>query len=1439
MRVLYVLMLLCFAPFYSECQLVDNYDTCRTQLYYQTTGNTANRTYIEKARTVQDNGIINAGYTNQSGNRNALLVKLNINGETLWQKEYGDINNDEQFTDWRELPNRQILLGGIAKNRVTLQSVFFMLLLTPDGNIIWQKSYADIATTSNINNAKIYFDKSGQIFFAAQADSAIIYGMVTNSGVTWQRSINSNPQTKLVAAVAYYSQLLIATNSTDSGFNVSNFYYVNYYWTGNPKQIKYSIKLGGAHQNAHYKIHDYEQYGQYTYFSGIRSVNNAPYEVIRININQGYIRESLETILTPGVAIDSNTQTTINIYGDNVGFTAGRKNNRLHAIHLTGSEQGTTIVKKSSSYLLPDSIVLKGTLKTWDNGYVYFGAKELPGGNQTIIQLKSDSAAISPNCISRQNENFTVSSNLFPTDTVKYIYNILHGLTPFIYTASSNMVNIDTLTLCKEIKCPLVPASDSCLDSYQKLYNSYDPGSYSTGIQIINGRTFVSGIVTPMDYIPEYTSSFIAEMNKNGQIKNQKKYVVGIGSTSKLIKTQDNNLLLYGFTSDSLYYPSIFLAKIDTNLNVIWIKSLRLSTTPQYSSNQSIGELKQSSDGSYFIQYSDGITFGGTQLYLTKLDVNGNHLWSKVYRASYSIPANIISGSTLEVAGGHVYIMCRNAYNSYAASIFLKVTESNGNLVWCKKYSNVQDNLDLTRMLYMYNNELVMGGQFIDNNSALYQNILVKTNTDGNVINAFSYRQPTTNFSPNMQFMAGGNGNIFMHAVGYGTPPATNPYQINVAVNNNFDIISSKKRPSIFYNNARALAIGAGGRLYETGSYSLGYNYNSILYLIKFAADGAVGSCLKDTMILQKIIGPSITVTNITCIQSDSFFTLRNPIYRADQFFLATSKMVCASVPGCNFLDVTGSTTICNTLLTYTYNAVRNTGCSAPLQWTYDNSNTQVLLVTDSSITLRFLTAGNFLLKARFTSNCIPYIDSLLINVIGNGNAPVLNLGPDRVLCGGANLLLNARKGFSSYLWQDGSTDSTFNVTTPGFYYVKVTDSCGIISSDSITFSVDNIILFDLGPNSNICRSDSLLLQVPNGLNSYMWWPQVNTIQQGPAAIIVFPTINTWYYVSAVKPNGCLVKDSVQINIYSTPQINLGGDQNICSGDTLYLNAGVGFNNYLWSTGATTSSIAAFGVGEYSVTATDNNNCKIKDTLSILQILPLPITQLPKELSICKGQSLSIHAGTGFTNYLWNNGQSTESILVSSLGQYWATVTNTSGCKQTDTVSVNKEIAVPADFIKVKDLTICNYEKIIVNTINNYASYLWSNGSVVNSITLNNAGKYWVKVTDVNGCYGIDSFNLSVKECKIGIFFPNSFTPNTDGLNDTYKPKSLGRLKNYRMIIFNRYGEKVFENIDISRGWNGEHKGIKQDTGGFVWQCRYQFEGEAEQYKSGSLLLIR
>lgn len=1588
MRTLSLLLLLALAPLLSKCQLLNNYDTCRTQTYYQYIGSPIKETHIEKGRTVQDNGIISAGYVKQAVSQDALIIKQNAQGQVVWQKEYGNAANDERITDWRELTNKQLLVAGIATNRATQQSVFFMMLLAADGTVIWQRSYADPAPSYSITNAKIYPDYFGEFFFAVEGDSFIIYGMTSNTGtLNWQRNITTNPGTQLVAAISDYSRLLIATNSTESGYKTANFYYINYYSTGNPKNIRFTNKLGGANQNSHYVLQDVEQFSQYTYFSGIRSVGSAPYELIRVNINQGFIREGLETITTPGIVIDSSTRSAINLYGDAISFTAGRKSDWLHTIKMTGSNY-TSYIVWASTYHLPDSIVVGGNIKAWDAGYVFFGYKELPGGNKRIVQLKTDSASLSATCISRQQANFGLIRNAFPADTVRYTQNNSHALASSAYNSSAASSAVDTLVLCKELQCPPVPLSNNCLNSFQKLYQSYSPGDYPVGLQIVNNRTFLLGVTEAMSYSPDGQTCFIAEMNSNGQVTNQKRFIVGGGTynsgtfTPGLYKSNDSSLLLYALATTSDNSLLLFLAKIDTGLNVVWMKSLRTTATSSGGSGIAMADVKQGADGSYFLLYSNGVSLLGlNRMYLIKLSSSGAFMWSKVYKPSYPGYFDNTMARRLEVSGGFVYMMGVNAYNSYSASVLLKASENNGSLIWSKKFSNAYQYVDLSRSMRVYNGELYLAGIKKDNAAGSNRdNIMLKTGTDGSIINAASLKLTGTNIAPEMEFLQHNDGNIYMTSSNYYYNPAYSiAPQINATVNLNFDVITAKQRPGNNSTAKKYLAVGANQQLYETGANTISYYLWGNLYFRKIAPDGSTGTCPADTLPMEKITPLPITVSDINCSQADSVFTAVTPVFRTEQSFLATSRLLCSSVPGCNFIRIAGDSLICNRTLQYTFRSVRNTGCLAPVQWIYDSRYVQVTNETDSFITLRFLAAGPLMLKARLTSNCVPYTDSFLIRVIGT--APTLNLGADTTLCSGATLLLRAKKGFKTYLWQDGSTDSVFTVsaaglyhvsvtdscnnnysdsiqvqmlnsgpvlnlgadrlfcnstpitfnahagylsymwqngstdsvftatlpgvyhvrvtdicnntfrdtvkvadyrrattlnlgadtlfcnavafqlkagagfknynwqngttdsvllaTNTGLYYVTVTDSCGAVFTDSIRISPDTIIPFDIGSDSSICKGDSIVLTATAGLSNYTWWPLANTLPQGPASIKVFPTSNTLYYVSAVKQNGCEVTDSVRINVFNTPTVNLGFDTRLCAGDTLQLNAGTGFSTYTWSTGEQTASIKAYRAGRYYVSATDNNYCTARDTLSIPDIIPLPVTQLPTETAICQGQLKKLHAGTGFASYLWNTSATTESISVTSIGQHWVTVTNSFGCRKTDTVHISKVIASPAGFMPFNDSTICRYESITVAPSQNFASYLWNTGSVSKSIVANSSGNYWLKVTDANGCAGIDSVTLLQKDCNIGLFFPNSFTPNDDGLNDLYKPKLYARLDTYHIVIYNRYGQTLFESRNITEGWNGKFKGDKLENGAYIWQCWYQLIGENMQNKSGTVLLIR
>lgn len=88
-------------------------------------------------------------------------------------------------------------------------------------------------------------------------------------------------------------------------------------------------------------------------------------------------------------------------------------------------------------------------------------------------------------------------------------------------------------------------------------------------------------------------------------------------------------------------------------------------------------------------------------------------------------------------------------------------------------------------------------------------------------------------------------------------------------------------------------------------------------------------------------------------------------------------------------------------------------------------------------------------------------------------------------------------------------------------------------------------------------------------------------------------------------------------------------------------------------------------------------------------------------------------------------------------------------------------------------------------------------------------------------------------------YIPNAFTPNQDGKNDLFKPLISGNIRHYEFFIFNRWGQVVFHTRDYMKGWNGKFLGKEQDNNVFIWQCSYQFEGEAFRIQKGTVMLIK
>jgi len=171
------------------------------------------------------------------------------------------------------------------------------------------------------------------------------------------------------------------------------------------------------------------------------------------------------------------------------------------------------------------------------------------------------------------------------------------------------------------------------------------------------------------------------------------------------------------------------------------------------------------------------------------------------------------------------------------------------------------------------------------------------------------------------------------------------------------------------------------------------------------------------------------------------------------------------------------------------------------------------------------------------------------------------------------------------------------------------------------------------------------------------------------------------------------------------------------------------------------------------------------------------------------------------------------------------------------TVLADNAAHVP-DFIR--DTTVCVGNTLNYNATTPYAKiYAWENGYKYPNRNIDQAGHYEIFV--MNDC-SVDrkSFNVEFKECPCNTFIPSAFTPNYDGLNDSFKPVVQCFTKQYRLQIFSRYGDVLFETTDSEKGWGGKINGQDAASGVYVWLLQYRNpNSQGLITQKGTVTLIR
>lgn len=333
--------------------------------------------------------------------------------------------------------------------------------------------------------------------------------------------------------------------------------------------------------------------------------------------------------------------------------------------------------------------------------------------------------------------------------------------------------------------------------------------------------------------------------------------------------------------------------------------------------------------------------------------------------------------------------------------------------------------------------------------------------------------------------------------------------------------------------------------------------------------------------------------------------------------------------------------------------------------------------------------------------------------------------------------------------------------------------------------------LFAIAVNST--PSTTVLYFLPC-INSIL--PTSNQFDPSP---VIFPEEGTFTIKLTVDAGFPTEQQTCKEITVISANLNLGNDTSTCEGNTILLDAGKGFQSYTWNTGETTQTITVYTTGTYSVLISNHWDCQIEDSI---QVTITPNTYSTFDTTICYG------------DHYFAGGK-----LESSPGTYVDTLPASNGCfhVRTTHLSIN-----PFFSVDIGNDT-CIYDSTLLHLrarVPGATGWTWKDGTHDSVLTVSQPGIYWVNVA-VNNC--IRSDTIVVKACPAPVYFymPTAFTPNGDGLNDFFRPVG-NDIADFQMIIYNRWGQLIFESKDPRTGWDGIFKGHYCEPGTYAYVLSYR-----------------
>lgn len=517
---------------------------------------------------------------------------------------------------------------------------------------------------------------------------------------------------------------------------------------------------------------------------------------------------------------------------------------------------------------------------------------------------------------------------------------------------------------------------------------------------------------------------------------------------------------------------------------------------------------------------------------------------------------------------------------------------------------------------------------------------------------------------------------------------------------------------------------------------------------------------------------------------------------------------------------------------------------------------------TDSERTYRMIIssgscADTITQRVRFynLNNLIP------TNDITTCNSPV-RIEPTDSLTG-IRFHWSSNRHFTDTLSQDHYGTLETPISRSGYIYMKADwNGCTSIDSIHITFTgmplsvtVSDVRCFGMQDGVAVASVSGNIGEV-----SYLWSNGATDTNRCEG----LPTQDTAYWVRVTDSRGCSSilnfaissPDELKLEMQSITH-NLCKDK--CTGSLVLLAAG-GTAPYMltYHSDSSTLSGSIFRLNRlcsdtYICTLTDSHDCRVKDTFEIRSMNTFTTSVSAKNnpcAGVCAGKAVAhVSGGSEPYRYTWNNGAEDSAVYNLCNGEYSVEIIDANGCSATEEVTIINENVFENILTEASPVAIFSGEPttLSVSEVEEMHCRWTPPETVVNPSAFTTTAYpesstiFTVELYDDYGCSYIDTVFVYVEQIICGepnVFIPNVFTPNGDGVNDVLLVQGEW-ITELSLMIFDRWGEKVFESDNQSIGWDGSYKGVPCSPGVYYYRLEVSCRGGKKYIKGGDVTLIK